>query len=578
MKANEITHVPRSSDCYLGEDECIHIRVHTTHLCCDEITVVYGDKYRWDLAERRQMECRCSTDLHDLYKVKLPYVERLVYYFILKKGGEVWYLTGNGIVDRLDPDRIEFCWFIYPFVDKTKIHRIPSWAKSTVFYQIFPDRFQNGDISNDPPDVRPWGEDPTWYSFSGGDLEGIRQKLGYLHELGIGGIYLTPIFSSPSPHKYNTTDYSEIDSHFGSRETLQSLVKECHALGIKVVLDAVLNHCGSDNPMFIDARDKGENSEYYDWFHFDRDKGCYKTFSFDKSMPKFNTSNAEVQDYLISVITKWTVDMELDGWRLDVSDEIDRSFLRRLRKELKSISNDLIIIGEVWYKSPEWLSGDMFDSVMNYPLLHSAELFFAEGKIGSRQFIDMTNMILNSYSDQVNLSNFNMLDSHDTARFLTCASEDRSRLINALIFIFTFPGMPCIYYGTEAAMSGGNDPLNRRTMDWDHKDDEMIGYIKKLASLKKLTLFSEGELNWLGSTDTVLRFERKTADSRAEVIINTSAEYVEYVSCAPCGLVDVLSRKEYRSAGDNKAQVTVPGRGSVILIDKNKYNTWENLL
>ncbi|MBC7099193.1 glycoside hydrolase family 13 protein, partial [Candidatus Bipolaricaulota bacterium] len=236
----------------------------------------------------------------------------------------------------------------------------PKWVQGAVFYQIFPDRFRNGDPRNDPPGARPWGELPDRTSFFGGDLWGILEKLDYLEDLGITALYLTPIFEAPTNHKYDTEDYFQVDPAFGGNEALQELVRALHARGMRIVLDGVFNHCGERHPFFQDVLRQGRASPYWDWFtvygeRILRDpEPNYACFAGVPSMPEWNHANPKVREYLLSVVRHWLLEYEIDGWRLDTGDYLSPDFVRELYHAAKGINPEAYIVGEVWGIAASW--------------------------------------------------------------------------------------------------------------------------------------------------------------------------------------------------------------------------------
>ena len=257
----------------------------------------------------------------------------------------------------------------------------------------------------------------------------------------------------------------EIDPQFGDKATFKRLVDVCHQHGIKVMLDAVFNHSGYYFPPFQDVLKNQEHSKYKDWFHIrdfpiiTKPRPNYDTFAFTEQMPKLNTENAEVKEYLLNVARYWIEEFDIDGWRLDVANEVDHSFWREFRKTVKSVKPDAYILGEIWHDSMPWLQGDQFDAVMNYPFTQSALDFFAKGTINADVFAQRISHVLHSYPNNVNEVSFNLLGSHDTPRILTIANENKDRLKLLFLFQLTFIGSPCIYYGDEIGMTG-------RTRSW----------------------------------------------------------------------------------------------------------------
>lgn len=352
----------------------------------------------------------------------------------------------------------------------------PDWVRHTVWYQVYPDRFCRGGSGR--PGALPWRHGPvTNAERFGGDLAGIAQKLPYLAGLGVNGLYLNPIFAARSFHKYDTTDYTRVDPDFGTEADLQELVRQAHANGIRVMLDAVFNHCGPGFAPWRDVVEKGPGSAWRDWFFVNRwpveegrtDDGRYFSFSFHGGMPKLNTNHPAVQDYLIGLCEDWVRRYDIDGLRFDVGNEISHAFLRRLRVRLKALKPDLYLLGEIWHDAPAWLEGDEYDAVMHYPLQSAVRRFFEDESLPARAFGWQAGRCLAAYAPQVGAAQFTLLDSHDTIRLRSrVRSEDE--FWQQLAALFTLPGSPCVYYGTELALEGGLDPDCRRCMPWDELD------------------------------------------------------------------------------------------------------------
>lgn len=431
-----------------------------------------------------------SDELYDYYTAVVETkTKRLRYRFLLDDG-----MTQQWYGERALSDVADFAgWFQLAYLPTRDLFLIPEWAKSAVVYQIFPDRFHNGDPSRDPAWVRPWGELPTAYSFFGGDLQGILDKLPYLENLGVNLIYLTPIFLSPSTHKYDTSDYYQIDPVFGDLETIKRLVENAHVRGIRVMLDAVFNHCGAEFPPFLDVLEKGAESPYADWFHIhsfpvDPEEVNYETFANHvRSMPKLRTENLQVRDYLLDVAEYWVKEVGIDGWRLDVANEVDHAFWRDFRDRVRAANPEALIIGEVWHDSSPWLQGDQFDGVMNYLFRDAAMEFFAKRTITADRFDAMLTKTRMMYKDQANLMMFNLLGSHDTARFLTICQGREERMRLAVVFQMTYVGLPEVYYGDEIGMVGENDPDCRRTMIWEEElhNREIFRLHQQLIRIRK---------------------------------------------------------------------------------------------
>lgn len=487
-------HSPRSNWAYAYDMETIHLRVQTKRDDVEEATAIAGDKYDWNSFNEEIPMLKIATDhFFDYWEAAVkPTYKRFSYIFRLRQGDESVYLTENGICGEQPGPTAGY--YEFPYIHAIDVFSAPEWAKSAVFYQIMPDRFANGDSSINPPYMAEWGGNPTWDSCFGGDLQGILDHLDHLTDLGITAVYLTPIMKSPSNHKYDTVDYMKIDEHFGDKDVLKKLVHECHERGIRVVLDAVFNHTSEHFPPFQDVLRNGEQSEYADWFHvrsFPAEvkdgHASYDTFGFFGQMPKLNTANPKTKKYLLDVADYWIRETDIDGWRLDVANEIDHHFWRAFRQTVKAAKPDAYIIGEVWSDSRPWLLGDQFDSVMNYPFADKALGFFADGTMDGRNFAEAMNHLLMRYPQGTNEVIFNLLSSHDTPRVLTRAGGNKLKLKLAVVFLLTYIGTPCIFYGDEIGLQGGDDPDCRKCMVWDEdqQDRELYDFYKLLIGLRK---------------------------------------------------------------------------------------------
>lgn len=430
-----------------------------------------------------------------------PEYKRCKYYFELHTKDEVWYYFEDGF---LTPEQVQMegrmlqC-FIVPWMNPADVNRTPDWVNETVWYQIFPDRFCNGTPEENTPDIVPWHAGPvTNQERFGGNLKGIEEKLPYLKELGITGIYLNPIMEADSTHKYDTKDYTRIDPQFGTNEDFARLVKKAHEHGIRIMVDAVFNHCGRRFSPWLDVLEKKEKSAYADWFMIQdwdnlekradtRDARFY-SFAFADWMPKLNTNNDEVIDYFCGVCEDWIREFDIDGIRYDVGNEVSHRFLKKMRERLRALKPDLYLLGEIWHDASQWLMGDEYDSVMNYPLLSGIHDFFLDKSMDKAEFEYMVNRCYTMYMQQNNNVMFNLLDSHDTERLMN-RFHDLDMFYQQLAVLFTMPGSACIYYGTEIAMEGGHDPDCRRPMPWHElsspENQEKIAAMRGLIEMRK---------------------------------------------------------------------------------------------
>lgn len=496
MNEHAMLHTPDSKYCFpVGEQEVV-IRFRMAREDTGaKVTLIYGCKYEFH--ERRQkarMEIKYTDRLYHYYEIRLKLSDvRLAYIFQIENENQIYYFSEDGLTETYNFEEGFYDFFQLPYINANDVMPMVDWMKQATFYQIFVDRFYMGNRAKDTSYINmKWEDKPTPKSFAGGDIRGITEKLDYLMELGITAIYLTPIFQSLSNHKYDTIDYMTIDPQFGTKEDFAGLVKEAHARGIRVVLDAVFNHCSMQMRQFADVLEKGKNSRYYNWFvicgDFPNPEKCnYECFAACNYMPKLNTANEEVQDFLIQIALYWLKEFDIDGWRLDVSDEISHGFWRKFRQAVKREKADAVIIGENWHDAYPYLQGDQYDSIMNYAFTKACLDYFARGTFDAAQMAEKLNANLMRNTEQVNRMMLNLLDSHDTHRFFTEVKKDKDKLVAAVALTIVFPGAPCIYYGTEICMEGGYDPDSRRGFCWDETawDKEVHTKIKELIHLRE---------------------------------------------------------------------------------------------
>ncbi|MFD2618649.1 glycoside hydrolase family 13 protein [Terrilactibacillus laevilacticus] len=597
MEKSAVYHQPCSAYAYPYDKDTMHIKIRTKKDDIQSVSFIYGDpfnfvkneenKYKW-ISQRKYMIKVAQTNLHDYWFIETkPAFRRLQYGFVLisSEGESAFYgERGFSKLEKktlISPDY----FFKFPFLHEVDLFKAPEWVKSTVWYQIFPERFDNGNPSISPKNVLPWGsKNPGTEDFFGGDLQGIINHLDYLKDLGVNGIYLNPIFEAPTNHKYDTLNYYSIDPHFGDKETFRKLVQESHKRGIRIMLDAVFNHIGSQSKQWQDVVKNEEKSPYKEWFHihsFPVTEGTngniegkttlsFDTFAFTPKMPKLNTANQEVQNYLLDIATYWIREFDIDGWRLDVANEVDHAFWKKFHHAVLKEKNDVYIVGEIWHDAWNWLQGDEFHSVMNYPLTQAIIDFFIEDKINAMELVSNLNQHFMKYMQNVNEVTFNLLDSHDTARILTRAKGNKKKVKQALAFLFAQSGSPCIYYGTEIGLDGDNDPLCRKCMIWDKKkqDEDMFLFTKKLIALRKKyqQILSNGRLKWIlvDNQTRILTFSRNLGQQSLVFYFN-QGEFDEEVPINKNGISYVNAWNE---TSVKSSSVTVPAKQFVVLASK----------
>lgn len=480
---------------------------------------------------------------------------------LLLRDGSPVYLSPTGItsaIERLDRFPVA--------ADGLTTHQPPGWTAGAVIYQIFPDRFANGDRSLDPDDVVPWDTVPTSRSMLGGDLAGIADHIDHLTDLGVDAVYLTPIFTSPSNHRYDTVDYLSVDPALGGDEALRRLVKELHAADIRLILDVSFNHCHPRFFAFADVVEHGPKSPYASWFavrewpvrvryrphlldpdtywgrHLDRlrretgipveaveDDGpviepTYDTWYGVPIMPRIELSDPAARRYMLGVATHWVREFGIDGWRMDVVRYVDHDLWGEFRREVKAVAPDAYLVAEVMGDARRWLRGDEFDATMNYTFRDLCVDYFATGAISTETFLEGVLELLAMYSPAVTAMNHNLIGSHDTPRFLTLAGDDPRSLLLATLFQLGFPGAPGLYYGDELPMVGAGDPDNRRGFLWGAVESAHHDAVRTLLGLRRrLSPLRSGSFRLVAHSGGAFAFSREEGDRRVIVGINRGA-------------------------------------------------------
>jgi len=489
------------------------------------------------------------------------------YRFRIQTSRNVFWLNACGLHLFMPPDDEDFR-LIADFEE-------PAWVKKSVFYQIFPDRFRcsKPEISMAPRKISPclgkvvfkkWGEPVSrpnlGEDFYGGDLWGILEMSDHLQRLGINAVYLNPIFEAASNHRYDTINYRVVDPFLGGNEALIALSDRFNKLGIRIVLDGVFNHCGYHHPWFQEAL-KNKNSEYREMFSFSGKGDEYVSWLGHSSLPKWNYSSQKVRDEIFSgkdAIAKFWLrpPFNIDGWRLDAPnmlgcngvDDMNIEIWREFRKEVKKEKSDSYIFGECFFEGTKWLQGDAFDAAMNYkgfslPLLQwisGYDLHLNPGELPGTAAVQWMKLIMARIPFQIRNLQYNCLSTHDIPRFIHRVSGNIKLYKLGLAIQMAFPGVPSIYYGEEICLDGGEDPDNRRPMDWNavEKNSDLIAFIAHLTNLrKKMSVLHSGAFVFLYADDEALSFARFLGEDFLIVAANRS-EYSRRVKI-PLGVLGI---------------------------------------
>ncbi len=457
----------------------------------------------------------------------------------------------------------------------------PDWAKGAVMYQIFPDRFYKSGKCDLTGKLQPytvhetWDEEVSWQptaegivlnnDFYGGNFRGIQEKLPYIASLGVGLLYLNPISKSFSSHRYDTGDYKTPDPMLGTMADFTSLCNAAHALGIRVILDGVYSHTGSDSVYFDKYKHFGGNgaynspdSPYYSWYTFHNWPHSYNSWWNFDTLPTVNKMDPGFVEYIItgenSVISHW-LKAGADGFRLDVADELPNEFVDLLKKQVRKIKPDALVIGEVWEDASNktaygirrrYFADGSLDSVMHYPF-RTAIINFLRERDDGQGLANVVMTLAENYPPEVFLSNMNLLGTHDTPRILTALVDDfqgdraaqakrrlsplqhqlaLDRLRMAAFLQYMLPGVPSLYYGDEAVMEGGKDPFNRRSYPWGRENQTMLEHFRSLGRLRKdQEALRLGDIHFFQAGDQKLGFTRSYKGKTLRVYINRSQDH-----------------------------------------------------
>ena len=429
--------------------------------------------------------------------------------------------------------------------------RMPAdWTQGMVIYQIFPDRFANGDPSNDhlmkgvyghEPQLRRWGERPEYpplgRDFYGGDLRGIIDHINHIAELGIDTIYMTPIFDAPTNHRYDAINFMQIDPMLGTEADLEELLDAAHTRGMKVVLDAVFNHCSSDS-IYFDITNKfgngayhSQKSPYYRWFDFQEWPQKYRGWIGLGFMPEF-VECPEMEEYFCGAngVTAYWLNKGIDGWRCDVAFDNTDEFWRRFRKRIDIVKPGAYSVSELWIDSTHYLLGDTFNATMNYRFAWAARGFLATDDLTPTELDDRLSTWMRDTPPPALKAQMNLVDSHDTGRILTACNGELKRVKQILAFQLSYPGAPMIYYGGETGLEGDYAEDGRRTMPWDSLDHALIDYFKHAIHFRRSSealRLGDVEAVVIDDVQKVYAYKRWHGDEVVYCAFNASDDAVE---------------------------------------------------
>lgn len=433
----------------------------------------------------------------------------------------------------------------------TPTDRPPSWVADAIFYQVFPDRYARSAAAPPRSHLEPWDAPPTTHGYKGGDLAGVVERLDWITDLGCDAIYFNPIFQSASNHRYHTHDYFRVDPLLGGNDAFEDLLAACHERGVRVVLDGVFNHASRGFFQFNDLLESGEASPWREWFHVngfpiqaygrdDQPASSYTAWWGIPALPKFNTENPEVREFLMRVGEYW-IDRGIDGWRLDVPEEIaTEGFWEEFRTRVREKNPDAYLVGEIWTDASAWtVPGTRFDGTMNY-LLTGAIMSFVgaldvDWELARRLhypiqptdaagFAGHLERLAALYPPLTARAHLTLLGSHDTARALSILGGSVESMILAILIQFTMPGAPSIYYGDEVGLTGGHDPDCRAGFPWDRPGGwnmEILEAVRELAHLRATRPeLRGGTIEVMGSAGSLVVYGRPGDDRRTIVAVN----------------------------------------------------------
>lgn len=582
MDKKYIYHKAKTNYSFALDQDTIRLTLRTKRDDLKNVWVVYDHEDGWPQDEhgkhywkktKDSLAVAQQTEDYDYWQVDVvPFNRKMRYGFLLEDfDGKIHLYIETGFYHPEENDIMNEInsFFAFPYIHKTDVFEAPEWVKDTVWYQIFPDRFitdQTAEMAD-----RALGQEEIF----GGTLKDIIENLDYIKGLGANGIYLTPIFDAGTSHRYDTNDYYTIDPTLGTKDEFKELVDLCHEKDMRIMLDGVFNHIGSQAYQFQDVIENGAASKFAEWFHIKQFPVATAEgellgenyHNFVPTMPKLNTEHPEVQRFILDIATYWIEQFDIDGWRLDVANEVDHHFWRLFRNEVKAVKPELYILGEIWHDSTAWLQGDQFDGVMNYLQTKPILELLIEQTITAEEFREKMVQGFIRYGINVDKGMFNLLDSHDTARVSNNIEED-SRIDLAISMMALLPGSISIYYGTEKYLEGGEDPDNRRLMDWETETSQEITEIMKLKRAGRLLNDKQASIEVID--EHLIQFIKEDEETKLVAYYNIGTDAEDLTSLLAAEKKTDKSEVLFESQVHREADATKLDALGSIIIDYQK--------
>lgn len=535
-----VLHIPLSQYAFAEGEHTLVVRLRAAKGNLRSCTLYYGDRACRQnpvVFTNASMHVVASDLLFDYFEARLEAVcSRVCYYFDLDAGEEQAFYYSNLFANDLPTERSEF--YQYPYIRREEIPDVPSWFKEAVIYNIFPDSF-----ASDHRELRPPEKESS--ASLGGTARGVLRNLDYIQNMGFNCVYLNPIFCAGEYHRYDTLDYYSVDPSFGTNEEFAELVEAVHSRGMRIILDGVFNHCSWRFFAFEDVVRNGRDSAYAHWFYDleypvvrPQDGSSipnYACFAYERKMPKLNTSHPDVRAYFMDICRYWIREYHIDGWRLDVANEVDREFWRAFRRAAKEENPSCVLVAEIWESAESWLRGDMFDSSMNYDFRKNCRDFFARGLVDAAGFDARVTQMHMRYPARTVRGQMNLLDSHDVSRFLSLCDGDQRKLCLATLFLMSAPGVPSVFYGSECGMTGVAEAEYRAPMPWKQGECALQRFFAELSQLRKLPCVTNGSYHTLAAPEEsrLYAFARKLHGQALTVVMNAGESPVPLPACVP---------------------------------------------